>query len=58
MKVSLNTKKQKSIALYGGSFDPVHGAHLEVAFIALKNCDLDEVIFIPTAQSPLKKMLL
>ena len=55
MKASLNTKKRKSIALYGGSFDPVHGAHIEVAWTALKNCDLDAVIFIPTAQSPLKK---
>ncbi len=55
MKASLDTKKQRSIALYGGSFDPVHRAHLEVAFTALKNCDLDVVIFIPTAQSPLKK---
>ena len=55
MKESLNTKKRKSIALYGGSFDPVHMAHLEVAFTALKDCDLDVVIFIPTAQSPLKK---
>ena len=55
MKASPDTKKQRSIALYGGSFDPVHRAHLEVAFTALKNCDLDAVIFIPTAQSPLKK---
>jgi len=55
MKASLDTKKQRSIALYGGSFDPVHGAHLEVAWTALENCDLDTVIFIPTAQSPLKK---
>ena len=58
MKASLDTKKQRSIALYGGSFDPVHGAHLEVAWTALENCDLDTVIFIPTAQSPLKKTLL
>ena len=55
MKASLDTKKQRSIALYGGSFDPVHGAHLEVAWTALENCDLNAVIFIPTAQSPLKK---
>ena len=55
MKESLDTKKRKSIALYGGSFDPVHRAHIEVAWAALKNCDLNAVIFIPTAQSPLKK---
>ena len=55
MKASIDTKKRKSIALYGGSFDPVHVAHLEVAWTALENCDLDAVIFIPAAQSPLKK---
>ncbi len=54
MKASLDIKKQRSIALYGGSFDPVHRAHIEVAWAALKNCDLNAVIFIPTAQSPLK----
>ena len=55
MKSFFSTKKRKSIALYGGSFDPVHEAHLEVARTALENCDLDAVIFIPAAQSPLKK---
>ncbi|MDQ8193850.1 nicotinate (nicotinamide) nucleotide adenylyltransferase [Coraliomargarita sp. SDUM461004] len=43
-----------SVALYGGSFDPVHRAHLQVARSALANLDLQQVIFIPAAQSPLK----
>ena len=55
MKASFSTQKRKSIALYGGSFDPVHGAHLEIARAALESCALDAVIFIPAAQSPLKK---
>ena len=55
MEAFFSNKKRKSIALYGGSFDPVHEAHLEVARIALENCDLDAVIFIPAAKSPLKK---
>ncbi len=42
------------VALYGGAFDPVHNAHLEVARRALKQAGLDRVIFIPAAQSPLK----
>jgi nicotinate-nucleotide adenylyltransferase len=54
MIASSNTKKLKSIALYGGSFDPVHKAHLELARTALENCDLESVIFVPAAQSPLK----
>jgi nicotinate-nucleotide adenylyltransferase len=54
MIASSKTKKLKSIALYGGSFDPVHKAHLELARTALENCDLESVIFVPAAQSPLK----
>jgi nicotinate-nucleotide adenylyltransferase len=42
------------IALYGGSFDPVHRAHLEVARAVRSALAVDQVIFIPAAQSPLK----
>jgi len=43
----------RKIALYGGSFDPVHNAHLGVATAAL-TAGVDEVVFIPAANSPLK----
>lgn len=43
------------IALYGGAFDPVHNAHIAVARAALQQARLDRVVFIPSAQSPLKK---
>lgn len=43
-----------AIALYGGSFDPVHCAHLAVARVALEQAALDRVVFIPAARSPLK----
>lgn len=42
------------IALYGGSFDPVHNAHLQVAKTALKKGIADEVWMIPTYQNPWK----
>jgi nicotinate-nucleotide adenylyltransferase len=42
------------LALYGGAFDPVHTAHLRVARYALEQAQLDRVLFIPAAQSPLK----
>ncbi len=45
----------KKIAIYGGTFDPVHYAHLILARDALETLALDEVIFIPAAISPLKK---
>jgi nicotinate-nucleotide adenylyltransferase len=42
------------IGLYGGSFDPVHCAHLLVARAALEEIGLERVFFIPAAQSPFK----
>src|SRR5215831_12836425 len=48
-------KKLKKIGIYGGTFDPVHHAHLILARDALETLGLDEVIFVPAAISPLKK---
>lgn len=45
---------KERIALYGGAFDPVHAAHLKLAFAALEEQKLDRVVFIPAAKSPLK----
>ena len=42
------------MALYGGSFDPVHNAHLGLASHSLSYLNMDRVVFIPSAQSPLK----
>jgi nicotinate-nucleotide adenylyltransferase len=54
MKESGNTYMPERFALYGGAFDPVHCAHLKVARYALEQAQLDRVVFIPAAQSPLK----
>lgn len=43
------------IGVLGGTFDPPHLTHLAVAKAAIEQLGLDEVIFIPTAQNPLKK---
>lgn len=40
----------KKIGLLGGSFDPVHTAHLALARAALQTLALDEVQFIPAGQ--------
>jgi nicotinate-nucleotide adenylyltransferase len=45
----------KKIATYGGTFDPIHHAHLILARDALETLDLDEIIFVPAAISPLKE---
>jgi nicotinate-nucleotide adenylyltransferase len=47
-------KKKARIALYGGAFDPIHRAHLQVARSALRQASLEKVVFIPAAHSPLK----
>ena len=43
------------IALFGGTFDPVHNAHLAVAKEACDAFALDEVWFIPNAIPPHKE---
>src|ERR1051325_5280314 len=42
------------IALFGGSFDPIHLGHLLVAQAAREELELDRLFFIPAAQSPFK----
>jgi len=45
----------KKIAVYGGTFDPIHHGHLIVAREALERLGAEEVIFIPARVSPLRK---
>lgn len=47
--------KNRSIALFGGTFDPIHLGHTRVAAFAAEKISADKVIFIPAKQSPLKK---
>lgn len=51
----LSVGSLKKIAIYGGTFDPVHHAHLILAREAIETLDLDKVILVPAAISPLKK---
>lgn len=42
------------LAIFGGSFDPVHLGHLWIAESSLEALALDRVLWIPAATSPLK----
>jgi len=42
------------VALFGGSFDPIHRGHLRVAVAAADAFSLDRVLFAPAARQPLK----
>lgn len=43
------------IGILGGTFDPIHHAHLHMAEVAREECNLDEVWFIPTKTPPHKQ---
>ncbi len=45
----------RKVGLFGGSFDPIHKAHIEIAKIALKQLQLDEIQLIPTQNNPWKE---
>jgi nicotinate-nucleotide adenylyltransferase len=42
------------LALFGGTFDPIHNAHLAIAHAAVRQLTLDLVRFIPAGKPPHK----
>ena len=47
--------KYKKIGILGGTFDPPHKGHLNVARIGIKKLKLDKLLWIITKKNPLKK---
>jgi nicotinate-nucleotide adenylyltransferase len=47
-------KKGKKVGFFGGTFDPIHFGHLNLAIQLMETQHLDEVLFCPAALSPLK----
>lgn len=47
----------KRVALFGGSFNPVHNGHLELADGVLKAGFADEVWLMVSPHNPLKKAM-
>ncbi|MBV9444161.1 MAG: nicotinate (nicotinamide) nucleotide adenylyltransferase [Acidobacteriaceae bacterium] len=50
----MSAEGRKRICLFGGTFDPIHTAHLRVASEALNAYKLDEILFLPAANPPHK----
>ena len=47
-------KEIKKIAIFGGSFDPIHIGHTQIAKEALKKLDIDILIVMPAFLNPFK----
>lgn len=45
----------KKVGIMGGTFDPFHTGHLQVASAAYKELSLDRIEFVPSAAPPHKK---
>ena len=48
---------ERTIALFGGTFDPIHLGHTTVAADAVQHIRAEKLIFIPAKRSPLKGFL-
>lgn len=46
------------VGLFGGTFNPLHNAHLEVARTALKQYELSGILFVPNGIPPHKEQVL
>jgi nicotinate-nucleotide adenylyltransferase len=51
---ALDHAQPRSVALFGGTFDPIHAGHMAVAHAAQRRFRLDAVHFIPSSRPPHK----
>ncbi|MHC4266579.1 MAG: nicotinate (nicotinamide) nucleotide adenylyltransferase [Planctomycetota bacterium] len=47
-------KHERKIAIFGGTFDPIHLGHTKVAQVAAEYIDAEAIIFVPAKRSALK----
>jgi nicotinate-nucleotide adenylyltransferase len=45
---------ERRIGVYGGTFDPIHNGHLEVARAVVRNFKFDELLIVPAHRPPHK----
>jgi nicotinate-nucleotide adenylyltransferase len=55
MGESTGQENTRRIGIIGGSFDPIHVAHLIVAEAVREALQLDMVLFVPVGEQPLKR---
>ena len=53
--IMVNIINKVRVGIFGGTFDPVHSGHLELALQAKDKFNLDQVLFIPAYKSPHKQ---
>lgn len=46
---------KRKVGVFGGTFDPVHFGHLNLAISLMEACALNQVLFVPAFQSPFKE---
>ncbi len=51
----MDSHMRSKVGLFGGTFDPIHFGHINLALALAEAHSLDEVIFCPTAVSPFKE---
>jgi len=47
--------RPERIGVYGGTFDPIHRTHLDIARAAMRHAGLDRVVFVVAARPPHKR---
>ena len=46
---------RERVGIFGGTFDPIHVGHLQVAHAARERHALDRIIFVPARRQPMKR---
>ena len=54
IRVHLGGRDMERYGIIGGTFDPIHYAHLYIAYEAREQLQLDKIIFMPAGKQPLK----
>lgn len=48
-------KFEKQLGIMGGTFDPIHNGHIQMAQKCMEKFSLDEIIFLPAGEPPHKR---